>query len=129
MTKRKRGAPHGNHNALKHGFYSAAFKEHERRALSQLSPTDLSSEVDAVRIALYRFLEALTHSPVPLDVHTQLSALRAVNLSAQSITGLIHAEALLALLGEAQVPGAVQPLQPGPALIPSVTGTRTGDEE
>ena len=36
MTKRKRGAPRGNRNALKHGFYSAAFKEQERRLLARL---------------------------------------------------------------------------------------------
>jgi len=99
-TKSPRGAPHGNRNALKHGFYSSVFKAHERRVLSQLPLTDLAGEIELIRVANYRFLEALNLSKAPLDVDTQLAALRAVNLSAQSITSLIRAQALADLTGD-----------------------------
>ncbi len=97
MSKRKPGAQPGNHNALKHGFYSSAFTQHERRLLTQLPNIDLAGEIELVRIANRRFLQSLQEDGLPLDVDTQLAALRAVNLSAQSITSLLRAQALLSL--------------------------------
>ncbi len=97
MTKRKRGAPKGNRNALKHGLYSAAFKEQERRLLARLPVADLSAEIDLIRVANYRLLQALNQSSAPLDVDAQLSIVRAVNLSTRSITSLLRAQGLLAL--------------------------------
>ena len=98
---RKRGAPFGNHNALKHGFYSAAFRHAERQRLSQLANTDLSGEIDLIRVHNFRFLEALNHADTPLDLPTQLAAVRAANLSAQSILSLIRAQALTSLMLDA----------------------------
>jgi hypothetical protein len=50
QEKRKRGAPPGNHNALKHGFYSREFKRKDRFDL------DLASGMEGVdaEIALLR---------------------------------------------------------------------------
>ncbi len=98
MPPKKRGAPHGNRNALKHGFYSAAFRQQERRLLARLSPTDLSSEIDLIRIANFRLLEALSQSPAPLDVDQQLAIVRAVNLSTQSITALLRTGYLMSIV-------------------------------
>ena len=98
MKNKHRGGQTGNHNALKHGFYSSAFKQHERRLLTQMPASDLIAEIDLIRIANYRFLEALNTLQTPLDVETQLAAVRAVNLSAQSITSLIRAQALTAAI-------------------------------
>ena len=92
MTSKKRGAPRGNHNAFKHGFYSSAFKEQERRLLAQLSPADLSAEVDLLRIAMFRFVQALNASTSPLDAEAQLSALRALTLGTHSIARLLRTE-------------------------------------
>ena len=100
MKTKRRGARPGNRNAWKHGFYSSAFKEKERRLLSRMPAADLAAEIDLIRIANYRFLEALNNAPTPLDVETQLAAVRAVNLSAQSITSLIRAQALTSAMSE-----------------------------
>jgi hypothetical protein len=100
MKTKTRGAPRGNRNALKHGFYSSIFKENERRVLSSIPLTDLSGEIELIRVANFRFLQALNMSQEPLDVETQLAAVRAVNLSAQSITSLIRAQALAALTAD-----------------------------
>jgi hypothetical protein len=50
QEKRKRGAPPGNHNALKHGFYSREFKRKDRFNF------DLASGMEGVdaEIALLR---------------------------------------------------------------------------
>ena len=92
--QRKSGAPLGNHNAYKHGFYSAAFKAAEKRLLSEMPPEDLTAEIQLIRVTSLRFLEAINAAAQPLDFDTQLAALRALNLSARSITSLLRAQAL-----------------------------------
>jgi hypothetical protein len=90
----KPGGQPGNHNALKHGFYSSLFKDAERRLLAELPVTDLSAEIELIRVTNSRFLKALQASRGSLDFDTQLTALRAVNLSAHSIASLLRAQAL-----------------------------------
>jgi hypothetical protein len=70
------------------------FKESERRLLDQIPLTDLSAEIELIRVTNKRFLEALVASKDELDFDTQLTALRAVNLSAHSIATLLRAHAL-----------------------------------
>jgi hypothetical protein len=92
--KNKRGAQPGNNNAFKHGFYSAAFEAEEARLLDGSSIDDLTAEIELIRVMNMRFLESLRSSLEPLDRETQLSALRAVTLSAQAITGLTRLQNL-----------------------------------
>lgn len=96
----KRGAQPGNSNALKHGFYSSIFKDNERRLLSEVPLTDLTAEIELIRVTNKRFLEALQASKGTLDFETQLTALRAVNLSAQSIATLLRTQTLNMLRGD-----------------------------
>ena len=98
--KRKRGAPAGNHNAYKHGFYSAGFKAAEMRLLAQVPAADLSAEIQLIRVTSLRFLQAINAATQPLDFATQLSALRALNLSAHSISSLLRAQVLNATARE-----------------------------
>ncbi len=93
-AKARRGAQPGNRNALKHGFYSSAFKQHEKAVLSRTAAADLSGEIDLVRVTCLRFLEALQQAPGPIDVQTYLAALRLVNLSALSIARMIRVQCL-----------------------------------
>ncbi len=97
MEPKTRGAPRGNRNALKHGFYSAAFKDRERRLLSQPSAVDLSTEIELLRVVNYRFLQGLLACSDQLDAKTRLAAIRAVNLSVLSIKRLLNARSLIAL--------------------------------
>ncbi|MFN2118877.1 MAG: hypothetical protein ACK2T0_00610 [Anaerolineales bacterium] len=97
---RRPGAQPGNSNALKHGFYSSVYRARERSLLAELPLTDLSAEIDLIRITNRRFLRALQASKGDLDLETQLTALRAVNLSAHSIATLLRAHALTAAFDE-----------------------------
>ena len=92
--KKKRGAQPANKNALKHGLYSAAFKAGEARFLDKMSISDLSAEIDLIRILNARYLESLKAGSQPPDPAAQLSALRAVSLSTHAITGLLRLQAL-----------------------------------
>ena len=88
--KKQRGAQPGNDNAYLHGFYSTVFRAAEARLLDDSSDFDLNSEVELIRVMNFRFLDSLKSVAEPLSPETQLSALRAVTLSAQAITGLIR---------------------------------------
>jgi len=97
---RRRGGQPGNRNAVRHGFYTSIFRSKERSLLQHIPLTDLSAEIDLIRITNRRFLRALKASQGDLDLQTQLTALRAVNLSAHSIATLLRAHALTAALSE-----------------------------
>jgi hypothetical protein len=51
---RKRGAPLGNTNALKHGFYARAFHDAEQSELAGLDPSSLENEIQLMRVFIRR---------------------------------------------------------------------------
>lgn len=93
-TKRNRGGQPRNHNAYKHGFYSHLFRDRERRILDEVPPTDLSSEIELLHVTTSRFLEAMQASNRIMDYESNITALRLVNLSAQSIAALVRVQLL-----------------------------------
>jgi hypothetical protein len=96
-AKRPGGQP-GNHNAYKHGFYSHLFRERERRILDDLPITDLSAEIELLHVTTARFLEAMESSNRTQDYESSITALRLVNLSAQSIAALVRVQAITGAL-------------------------------
>jgi hypothetical protein len=95
FLKRKRGAQPGNQNAFQHGFYSEQFKQAERMKLSQIQDTDLTSEIEVVRVQILRYLEAEILAVNQIDYETRLQALRTVSLAAESLTRLIRTQVIL----------------------------------
>jgi hypothetical protein len=93
--KRKRGAQPGNKNAFRHGFYSEQFKQAERLKLCQIENTDLTGEIEVVRVQILRYLEAETVASSQIDYETRLQALRTVSLAAESLTRLIRTQVIL----------------------------------
>ncbi len=93
--KRKRGGQMGNKNAFRHGFYSDQFKQAERMNLSQVQNTDLTDEIELLRVQILRYLEAETSQGDQIDYETRLQALRTVSLAAESLTRLIRTQAIL----------------------------------
>ena len=60
-TKRKRGAPKGNQNARKHGFYSKVLNEAERLDLELASGVEgIDDEIALLRVKIKSILE---HDP------------------------------------------------------------------
>lgn len=95
---RRRGAQPGNHNAYKHGFYSHLFRQRERRILDEQPLTDLSAEIELLHVTTARFLEAMETSKRTQDYEANITALRLVNLSAQSIAALVRVQVLTGAL-------------------------------
>jgi len=76
----RRGAPAGNQNARKHGFYSQALKEAQRIDLDEAQDIEgLDDEVAVLRVKLKELLE---HAPenVPLQLETARTLARLVQL-------------------------------------------------
>lgn len=60
--KKKRGAPKGNKNALKHGFYSELLTSAEVARLNKLTEIDLDDETKILRALVYRLTEEVDTS-------------------------------------------------------------------
>jgi hypothetical protein len=54
---KKRGAPKGNLNALKHGFYTSRFNRAELSAADKVNPSSLSDEILFIRLLLRRLID------------------------------------------------------------------------
>ena len=52
--RRRRGAPPGNHNALKHGFYSHSFTSSEKKRLSTDMMGEFRDEIMLIEILIDR---------------------------------------------------------------------------
>ena len=67
MKLKKRGAPKGNQNARKHGFYSQALNESEQLQLEQARGIEgIDEEIAILRVKLRELIH--TH-PERLDLH------------------------------------------------------------
>jgi hypothetical protein len=119
--KRKRGAPIGNQNAYKHGFYSEAFRQHERENLDHNSSQDLADEIGLMRVATSRLLASLEGDDSPRDLQTELSILRAICLSALSINSMVRTRLMLV-----RGPRSWPPPAPGVPDAASSAGTAPG---
>ena len=85
-SKRRRGAPLGNHSALKHGFYSAQNPASTQAEGNQLS-LDLQAEIDFIRQSMQRVI-ALGE---PQTYREAVDYLRALSLAATALTRLVRA--------------------------------------
>ncbi len=68
-NKRKRGAPRGNQNALKHGYYSKTFRASEKRDLEKIDQT-LISELNVLRVIGRRIMEQLRSQSIDSETLT-----------------------------------------------------------
>lgn len=93
--KRKRGAPPGNQNALRHGFYSSSFRKRELHALNHSSALELADEIALIRVATARLLATVDSHREARDLHTELSIFRAFNLGVHSIRALLRTRLML----------------------------------
>jgi hypothetical protein len=91
-VNRPRGAQPGNHNALKHGFYSRLFHRAELRDLQTADPTGLVDEINLLRLHLRRLLEC---QPDLVDFYQLVEYTRLVNLLAAGINRLVRTQAYL----------------------------------
>ena len=95
--KRPRGAPPGNLNALKHGFYSRGFRTMDIADLDTMLENGLESEINMLRVSTRRLLEL---SQENTDVDQGIHLLSVLGATATRLAGLMRAQAILG--GKAQ---------------------------
>ena len=88
---RKRGGQPGNTNALKHGFYSRAFRSVDLDDLDTLE-LKLEDEIAAARVAGRRMLELSDEMSEPMQ---SIRALAAFSTHLTHIASLIRTHAIL----------------------------------
>jgi len=94
---RRRGAPTGNHNAVKHGFYATKFKKSERTALDTSEFSGLSEEIALLRLYIRRVVAQSLQSD---DFYQNLETLRVLSLACSSLSRLVRTHALVAMSGD-----------------------------
>jgi hypothetical protein len=87
---RKRGAQHGNTNAVKHGAYSRWFRQLELSDLDLAGGPDLHDEIAMLRVLMQRLFELIS-AETP-DIETMGKALTVLGKGAYHLGSLMKAE-------------------------------------
>lgn len=91
IQKRKRGAPLGNQNAFKHGFYTRNFTQQEVSDLKEIEGLDVHHEIELIRALMRRVLESSNTASTHAD---NIYTLRAICLGNFTLTRLIRTQFL-----------------------------------
>jgi hypothetical protein len=87
IVKRSRGAPKGNQNALKHGFYRKHMSDLEVADLDTALQEGLTDEIAMLRVALRRTFALTKKSP---DLDTSLAALSSLGFACTHLSNLLR---------------------------------------
>ncbi len=85
----KRGAPKGNLNALKHGFYSRLFHANETVDLDSDLGTSLENEITLLRVMIRRTMQLAEGID---DLQEATRALGALGAAANRLASLLRAQ-------------------------------------
>jgi hypothetical protein len=90
--RRSRGAPRGNHNALKHGLYSKQFQGIDLKGLGTSGASDLADDIATLRVYIRRMVHLSQHAA---SVTEAINALRVLCLAYVSLARLSKTQHLL----------------------------------
>ena len=86
---KKRGAPRGNTNALKHGYYSERFRKKEVENMV-FSSEKLEDEIKLLKVLILRMFEAADNEEDNLE--TWLKSLQTLGVSLTRLVTLLNAQ-------------------------------------
>lgn len=89
-----RGAPKGNLNALKHGFYSRLFRDSESSELDNDQIASLENEITLLRVMMRRTMELADGID---DLREATRVLDALGAAAGRLAGLLRAQKSLSV--------------------------------
>src|SRR5512136_673136 len=95
-SPRRRGAPLGNINALKHGFYTRRLKKHDLTGVDTTDVKNLVEEIAIVRVFTRRLIESLGPDADSFEV---AGALRILCVALATITRAMKAQRWLTMNG------------------------------
>ena len=91
-STRHAGAPSGNTNALKHGFYSSRFTVPDQDSLEDVATLDLSSEITLLRLYIAHVVNL---TPTDEDLDSARETLRLICLASTAISRLVRSHFLV----------------------------------
>jgi hypothetical protein len=92
LGPRRRGAPPGNLNALKHGFYTRRLHKRHLSGLETTNPSGLVEEIALIRLFTRRLLESIDPDS---DSYQLAEILRVLCLASSAITRVVRAQFLI----------------------------------
>lgn len=92
ISARRRGAPIGNTNALKHGFYARKFKPTDLSGIEDFQFSGLDEEITMLRIYIRRVIEMGADVQ---DLPRVMALLHVISLATISLTRLIRTQHLV----------------------------------
>ncbi len=93
----RRGAPKGNANALRHGFYSRQFKTIIQQDLDGHKFTGLSDQITLLRVFIRQTIELIGQ---PKDVKEALDGLHSLSSGFFSLSRLVRTHHIISLAGD-----------------------------
>ena len=93
---RPRGAPKGNFNALKHGFYTRRLRKHDLSGVESTEPSGLIEEIAIIRVFTRRLIESIHPES---DAYELAEILRALCLASSTITRIVKTQFLITSAG------------------------------
>lgn len=91
-THHRRGAPKGNLNALKHGFYTRRIPKSDLSGVESINPSGLIEEIALIRLFTRRLLESLRPDS---DIYELADVLRTLCLASSTITRVVKTQFLI----------------------------------
>ncbi len=88
-TPKKRGAPPGNTNALKHGYYSPRFRPSSSAGVSNANLSDLPAQIDLLRAYIRQVKDLSAQMD---EIHDELGLLRVLSLAMSSLNHLLRVQ-------------------------------------
>ncbi len=88
----RRGAPKGNANALKHGFYSRQFKKRDVSDLEKSEFKGLSEEINLMRVIIRQAVEMGKNIQ---DIYTSMDLMRVICLATSNLARLVRIQQVL----------------------------------
>lgn len=85
----KRGAPRGNTNAVKHGYYSRLFKPLEANDLEAILRDGLEDEIAMLRVITRRVFELTDNEE---NIENSIKTLSALGMAATRLARLLEAQ-------------------------------------
>jgi hypothetical protein len=94
--KKHRGAPKGNFNAVKHGFYTRRLHKRDLTGVESTDTSGLIEEIALIRVFTRRLLESIGPES---DAYDLAEFLRALCLASSTITRVVKTQFLIAQAG------------------------------
>lgn len=92
VSKRKRGAPPGNLNAFKHGFYSKRFNTGELLDLDNITEGSISEEIAMMRVITRRVVDLMENGATNQEV---LDFYKIIGQMCMQISALLRTQKIL----------------------------------